>query len=53
MREDRPLSLELAERTGVPHESPQVICLLRGRAVAHASHREITAQRLAAMLRRD
>lgn len=50
VREDRPLSLALAERTGVAHESPQVICLAGRRAVAHTSHHDITAERLRGML---
>lgn len=50
VREDRPLSLAVAERTGVRHESPQVICLVGGRAAAHASHRDITGERLRRMV---
>ncbi len=40
----RDLSHEIGERTGVKHESPQVIILRHGRAVWHASHWNITAQ---------
>jgi bacillithiol system protein YtxJ len=50
VREDRALSLAVAERTGVRHESPQVICLVGGRASAHASHRDITRETLRRML---
>ena len=50
VQEDRPLSLVVAERTGVRHESPQVICLVGGRAAGRASHREITAATLSRML---
>ena len=50
VREDRPLSLTVAERTGVSHESPQVICLVGGRAVGHASHHHITAEALRRMV---
>jgi bacillithiol system protein YtxJ len=50
VREDRPLSLAVAERTGVAHQSPQVICLAGGRAASHASHYEITRERLARMV---
>lgn len=46
MREDRPLSLAVAERTGVRHESPQVICLVGGKAKWHLSHHAITAAAL-------
>lgn len=50
VREDRPLSLVVEEQTGVPHQSPQVICLVGGRAVAQASHSDITVERLGRML---
>jgi bacillithiol system protein YtxJ len=50
VREDRPLSLTVAERTGVQHASPQAICLVAGKAVRHASHREITVETLRRML---
>ena len=50
MREDRPLSLAVAERTGVRHESPQVICLRGGRAVGQASHYDINAATLGRLL---
>jgi len=50
VREDRPLSLAVAERTGVMHESPQVICLVGGKAVRHASHRDVTVATLREML---
>jgi bacillithiol system protein YtxJ len=46
VREDRPLSLAVAERTGVTHESPQVICFVGGKAVGHASHHDITVAEL-------
>jgi bacillithiol system protein YtxJ len=42
----RPLSNEIAARTGVRHESPQAIVLRRGRAVWHKSHYDITADGL-------
>jgi len=50
VREDRPLSLAVAERSGVRHESPQVICLVGGKAVNHASHHDITEVHLKRML---
>lgn len=50
MREDRELSLAVAERTGVRHESPQVICLFGGRPVGHASHYDINAAELARLV---
>lgn len=44
--EDRPVSDAIAERTGVPHESPQVI-LIKNEVVAWStSHRGITTDAL-------
>ena len=39
----RPLSNDVAERTGVRHESPQALILRNGEAVYHASHYDVTA----------
>ena len=39
---DHELSTEVAKRTGVEHESPQVIVLRDGQAVWSASHHAIT-----------
>jgi len=50
VREDRPLSLAVAESSGIRHESPQVICLVGGRAYRQASHRDITVAALREML---
>lgn len=50
VREDRPLSLAVAERTGVLHASPQVICFVGQKAVGHASHYDITTAALKGML---
>ena len=44
--EQRDLSNTVAERLGVPHESPQAFVIRRGRSVWHTSHYGITAQRL-------
>jgi bacillithiol system protein YtxJ len=44
------LSRTIAERTGVRHESPQVLVLRGGVAVWSASHRAITAAAVAAAL---
>jgi bacillithiol system protein YtxJ len=40
----RDVSREVGVRTGIEHESPQVIVLRNGKAVWHASHWKITAQ---------
>ena len=50
MREDRPLSLAVAERSGVRHESPQVIYFAGKKAVSQASHYGITAATLRDMI---
>jgi bacillithiol system protein YtxJ len=47
----RELSRWIAARTGVRHESPQVIVLRYGRVVAHMSHGQITADRLEQLIR--
>ena len=44
--EDRSVSLRLADRIGVRHESPQAILLRNGRAVWHGSHDRVTVDEL-------
>jgi bacillithiol system protein YtxJ len=44
----RDVSREIADRTGVRHESPQVIVLRNGKAVWNASHFDVTATAVAA-----
>jgi bacillithiol system protein YtxJ len=44
----RELSREIAERTGVRHESPQVIILRHGKPVWNASHWKIKKENVAA-----
>ncbi len=44
--EDRPVSLEAADRLGVEHASPQAILLKEGRTVWNVSHSRITASAL-------
>ncbi len=43
VQESRDLSREVAERTGVRHETPQALVLRNGRVVWNASHFDITA----------
>ncbi len=43
----RDVSLEIESRTGVPHESPQVIILRDGKAVWNASHFDVKARAVA------
>jgi bacillithiol system protein YtxJ len=40
----RPISNEIESRTGIRHESPQVIILRNGNVAWHASHFKITTQ---------
>jgi bacillithiol system protein YtxJ len=47
---DRALADEVAERTGVKHESPQVLVLRDGRAAWHANHWRISKEALARAL---
>ena len=47
----RELSQEIGERTGVRHESPQLIVLRNGQPVWHASHWKITSHAVEAALR--
>ena len=40
----RDVSAAIAEKTGIRHESPQVIVLKNGKVVYHASHYDVTAR---------
>lgn len=46
----RQLARHLAERLGVRHQSPQVILVRDGRAVWHASHYRVSAERIESAL---
>jgi bacillithiol system protein YtxJ len=46
----REVSRELANRTGIRHESPQVIVFRNGKAVWNASHYGVSAQEVAKIL---
>ena len=46
VRAQRPLSQQIAARSGVQHESPQVIIFRRGTPVWNASHQDITTDAL-------
>lgn len=50
VRAQRPLSLAVAERFGIRHESPQVLLVDRGTVVWHASHFHVNAREVAAAL---
>ena len=43
VRQDRELSRQVAQFTGIRHESPQVIVMRRGVVVSDASHQDVTA----------
>ncbi len=47
----QPLSRAVAERTGIRHESPQVLVLRDGHAVWSASHSAITADAVSSAIR--
>lgn len=49
----RPISLAIAEKTGIRHESPQAIILRGGQPVYHASHFDVTAADINAELKAD
>jgi bacillithiol system protein YtxJ len=49
----RELSRQIGTRTGIEHESPQVIVLRNGKAVWHASHWEVTADAVAEAMRKS
>lgn len=51
VQEHRPLSNQLAEATGVRHESPQILVFRKGQVVSHASHGAITVDYLAEALK--
>ncbi|SFJ11097.1 bacillithiol system protein YtxJ [Halobacillus dabanensis] len=46
VQEARGVSNQIAEQTGIRHESPQVIQFVEGEAIWHDSHSAITADRL-------
>lgn len=50
VRQRRDVSRHIADRTGVTHESPQVLIFRRGRVIAAASHDDITVDFLSSIL---
>jgi bacillithiol system protein YtxJ len=53
IRDHRDVSNAIAEKTGVKHESPQVILLADGKAVWDDSHYEITTAKLGQVVMMD
>lgn len=47
----RNISNEIADRFGVLHQSPQIIVIKNGRAIYNASHQDIEAGTLSALIR--
>lgn len=47
VRAHRPLSMAVAERFGIRHESPQVLLVDRGAVAWHGSHFHVTAREVA------
>jgi bacillithiol system protein YtxJ len=46
VREERPLAVEISERTGIAHASPQILVLQKGVVLSVISHDQITADEL-------
>lgn len=53
VRRRRDVARHIEDRTGITHESPQVLVFRRGEVVASASHDDITADSLALMLKTE
>lgn len=49
VRRQREIARHIAERTGIRHESPQVVVVRGGNVIGSASHDEITADLLRSM----
>lgn len=50
IQEHRPISNEIAERTGHRHQSPQAFVIKDGKAIYHATHYGINPSKIAEML---
>ena len=50
VRQRRDVARHIAESTGVRHESPQVLVMRQGEVIAAASHFEVTADLLSAVV---
>ena len=46
VREERPLAIEISERTGIAHASPQILVLQKGIVRSVISHDQITADEI-------
>ncbi len=50
MQNARNISNQIAEKTGIRHESPQAIVLKNGEVVYHASHYDVDAKKIEKLL---
>ena len=50
VQDSRSISNQIAEKSGIRHESPQAIVLKNGEVVYHASHYDITAEDITSQL---
>lgn len=50
IQKHRPLSNEIADRTGYRHQSPQAFVLKDGKSIYHATHYGIDPEKIAALL---
>jgi monothiol bacilliredoxin len=50
VREERPLAVEISQRTGIPHASPQILVLQKGIVRSVISHDEITADEIGGLI---
>ncbi len=50
MQTQRPLAMEIAQLTGIRHESPQAIVIRNGSPVYYASHYDIEPEKLQSFL---
>jgi len=53
MQRARSVSTEIAEKTGIRHESPQAIVIKDGKPIYHASHYDVTAEDISGKLKTD
>lgn len=50
VRTERPLSDQVAEKSGIRHQSPQALLLRDGRVSWHGSHEQVTCEAIEARL---
>ena len=50
VRQNRPVSNYIAEKSGIRHESPQLLIIQKGDVVWHGSHHQVTAEAVTGFL---